>query len=297
MRVGDTFSGIGGFALAAGWMGWTHEWFSEVDPYASKVLAKNFPGVPNHGDITQIGIGRAVEPSPVDLICGGFPCQDISHAGKGAGITGQRSGLWKHLARLIDEQRPRWFVGENVSALRSRGLDVVLSDLCKIGYDAEWHCIPASAVGAPHQRDRIWIIAYPAGSVDGLVMGDSYRKRLHHHHLPASSTQRGGEAAPAGAVDPLHPSGGGGGGSAHVAHTHSRNGEVEWHAAGVGRWGQLGSAIPGSGPWASEPNVGRVAHGVPDRVDRLRCLGNSIVPQIAHSIFQAIAAAEGTEGA
>lgn len=158
MRIGDLFAGIGGFSLAAKWMGWETVWYSEIDPYACKVMEKNFPGVPNFGDITKIDGSKV---PPVDMLCGGFPCQDISGAGKGEGLDGKRSGLWSHFARLISEIQPRWVLVENVPALRSRGLDRVLKDLCEIGYDAEWHCIPAKAIGAPHQRDRIWILAYP----------------------------------------------------------------------------------------------------------------------------------------
>lgn len=165
MRVGSLFSGIGGFDLAAEWMGWRTAWFSEIEPYAASILAKHWPDTPNHGDITKI---RGAQVEPVDLLVGGFPCQDISLAGKGAGIEGERSGLWSHYARLIDELRPRWVVAENVSALKNRGLYRVLQDLHALGYDAEWHCIPASAVGAPHQRDRIWIVAYPHADDAGL---------------------------------------------------------------------------------------------------------------------------------
>lgn len=102
------------------------------------------------------------------MLCGGFPCQDISLAGKGAGIDGARSGLWSEFARLIGEFRPRYVCVENVSALLGRGLDRVLSDLAALGFDAEWDCIPASAVGAPHIRDRVWLIAYPHADSNGL---------------------------------------------------------------------------------------------------------------------------------
>lgn len=165
MRVGSLFAGIGGFDLAAERVGWEVAWQSEIDPYACKVLAKNFPLVPNLGDITTLDGTTA---PPVDLLCGGFPCQDISLAGKGAGITGSRSGLWTHYARLIDETAPRWAVIENVSALRSRGLDVVLGALDALGYDAEWHCLPAASVGAPHRRDRIWVVAHRRDAAHAL---------------------------------------------------------------------------------------------------------------------------------
>ena len=157
LTVGDLFSGIGGFSLGLERAGMKTAWFSEIDPYASAVLRKHWPDVPNHGDIRGIRAG-AVE--RVDLLCGGFPCQDISNAGKRAGIDGERSGLWSEYARVIGELRPRYVVVENVAALLGRGLERVLGDLAALGFDAEWHCIPASAVGAPHRRDRIWIVAH-----------------------------------------------------------------------------------------------------------------------------------------
>src|SRR5574343_193510 len=156
LTVGDLFSGIGGFSLGLERAGMRTRWFSEIDPYASAVLRKHWADVPNHGDIRNVRRG-AVE--PVDVLCGGFPCQDISNAGKRAGIDGERSGLWAEYARVIGELRPRYVIVENVSALLGRGLGRVLGDLAALGFDAEWHCIPASAVGAPHRRERICIVA------------------------------------------------------------------------------------------------------------------------------------------
>jgi len=157
MTVFDLFSGIGGFSLGLERAGFTTQYFCEIDPYCRGVLAKHWPHVPCFEDVRTV---RGVDLTPVDLLCGGFPCQDISLAGKGAGLSGERSGLWFEYARLIDEIRPRYVLIENVSALRSRGLDHVLGSLAALGYDAEWHCIPACAVGAPHRRDRVWIVAY-----------------------------------------------------------------------------------------------------------------------------------------
>ena len=163
LSVLDTFSGIGGFSYGLEMLcgGYKTVAFCEVDEYCRKVLAKHWPDVPCYGDIKEVTVERLREDGlmPIDLVCGGFPCQDISVAGKGAGIQGARSGLWAELCRLIGEIRPRWAVMENVSALLGRGLGTVLGDLAAIGYDAEWHCIPASCVGAPHHRDRIWIVA------------------------------------------------------------------------------------------------------------------------------------------
>jgi DNA (cytosine-5)-methyltransferase 1 len=159
MNVLDIFSGIGGFSLGLERAGMRTVAFCEIDPHARKVLRKHWPDVPVFDDVTTLSKDDVNE--QIDVIAGGFPCQDISTAGRGAGISGSRSGLWFQYHRLIDEIRPRYAIIENVSALRARGLEQVLWSLAEIGYDAEWHCIPASAIGAPHQRDRIWIVAYP----------------------------------------------------------------------------------------------------------------------------------------
>lgn len=164
MKHLDLFSGIGGFALAARRVGWQTVGFVENDEWCHRVLEKNFPGVPIHDDIkTYTGAAGSA-----DLITAGWPCQDLSTAGQGAGLDGERSGLFFELARVIGEVRPRVVVLENVSALLVRGFDRVLGELVTLGYDCEWHCIPAAAVGAPHLRDRIWIIAYADTVGDGL---------------------------------------------------------------------------------------------------------------------------------
>lgn len=162
MRVLDLFSGIGGFSLGLERAGMRTVAFAEIDPFCRRVLAKHWPGVPIYDDVRSVTADRLrADGIAADVVCGGFPCQDISVAGKGAGLAGERSGLWVEFARIVGEVRPRFAIVENVSALTARGLGTVLGDLAAIGYDAEWHCIPASAVGAPHRRDRIWIIAYP----------------------------------------------------------------------------------------------------------------------------------------
>ena len=155
-RVIDLFSGVGGFSLGLERTGgFQTVAFAEIDPYASRVLAKHWPDVPNIGDVCT------AEYPDADVIAAGFPCQDLSYAGKGAGITGQRSGLWREVMRAIRVVRPLYAVLENVEALLRRGLGKVLGDLAADGYDAEWDCIPASHVGAPHGRDRWWAVAYP----------------------------------------------------------------------------------------------------------------------------------------
>ena len=175
LKVLDLFSGIGGFSYGLEKTGlYETVAFCEWDKKCQAVLNKHWPSVPKFSDIANLiylegGIlhddldGLTVF-TKVDVITGGFPCQDISLAGKGAGIEGERSGYWKHYKRLIKDIQPKGVIIENVSALRNRGLDQVLQDLHEVGYDAEWHCIPASHCGAPHSRDRIWILAYCRGA-------------------------------------------------------------------------------------------------------------------------------------
>jgi DNA (cytosine-5)-methyltransferase 1 len=161
MKVLDLFSGIGGFSLGLERAGMETVAFCEIDKKCHKVLKKHWPDVPIFDDVSTLTKEKLDERSiTVDVICGGFPCQDLSVAGTGKGLEGSRSGLWFEYGRIISELRPRYVIVENVSALLNRGLDQVLGQLAQIGYDAEWHCIPASAVGAPHRRDRLWIVAY-----------------------------------------------------------------------------------------------------------------------------------------
>src|ERR1700730_2965674 len=159
MNARDRFWGIGGFSLGLERAGMRTVAFCEIDPFCRGVLAKHWPNVPCYDDIRTLTAARLRADGIVaDVICGGFPCQDISTAGKMVGMEGQRSGLWGEYARIISEVRPSYVIVENVAALLARGLDRVLGDLAALGFDAEWHCIPASAVGAPHRRDRVWII-------------------------------------------------------------------------------------------------------------------------------------------
>jgi DNA (cytosine-5)-methyltransferase 1 len=160
LRVLDLFSGIGGFSLGLERTGgFETVAFCEIDPFCRRVLAKHWPHVRQFEDVTKL---KGEDVGPVDVICGGFPCQDISLSGKGAGLDGERSGLWREFARLIGELRPDYVLVENVAALLGRGLGDVLGDLAALGYDAEWHCIPASYAGARQLRDRVWIMAHAA---------------------------------------------------------------------------------------------------------------------------------------
>lgn len=162
-RVLSLFAGIGGFDLGLERTGgFKTVAFCEIDPFCRRVLAKHWPGVPCYHDVRELtGARLKADGIDPDCIVGGFPCQDVSNAGKGAGLAGERSGLWREFARLIGELRPRFIIVENVAALLDRGLSEVLGSLASLGYDAEWHCISAAHVGAPHRRDRLWIIAYP----------------------------------------------------------------------------------------------------------------------------------------
>lgn len=173
LRVLDLFSGIGGFSLGLERTGgFETVAFCEIEEFPRRVLAKHWPKVPCYDDVRKLtGVRLANDGIYPDVICGGFPCQDISLAGAGAGIGGERSGLWKEYERLVSEIRPEFVIVENVAALLSRGLGDVLGGLAALGYNAEWHCIPASYVGARQLRDRLWLVAYPER--DG-IQGRSY---------------------------------------------------------------------------------------------------------------------------
>jgi DNA (cytosine-5)-methyltransferase 1 len=256
----DLFSGIGGFALGARWAGIEFEshYNSDIDNYANLVYSKHFPEAIQLGDITKI---RTEElPKNNLIISGGFPCQDISIEGKGEGIYGKRSGLWFEYWRIIRALRPRFAIMENVGAITFRGLDRVLGSLAEIGYDAEWQDIRASDIGAPHKRERIWIVAYPG--------------------LPESSgrdeVNKRGEGKKRGKSSSC---------GADVSDSASKGLQGQ---KSTWRDGRESGLLAKCCKWSAEPDVGRVANGVPRRVDRLKCLGNSIVPQIACFIFSRI---------
>jgi len=282
MRVLDLFSGIGGFSLGLERAGFETIAFCEIDPWCRKILAKHWPGVPIHDDITKLDGHRIT----ADVICGGFPCQDISVAGRGAGIKGERSGLWSEYARLIGEIRPSYAIIENVAALLHRGMGDVLGDLSALGYDAEWHCIPASAVGAPHRRDRVWIIAYP---------NCQQRRKI----TPFTGTDKGRKTAnDARSVrcDSANVANAVGNGSPKRLAGQDRSSKGQPRIAINGYYEKQRAAHrAGMGWWATEPDVGRMAHGIPRRVDRLRGLGNAVVPQIPELIGRAIKKAQGAK--
>jgi DNA (cytosine-5)-methyltransferase 1 len=321
LRVLDLFSGIGGFSLGLERAGMETVAFCEIDPFCRRVLAKHWPHVRQYDDVRALSAQQLeADGISVDVICGGFPCQDISLAGAGAGLEGARSGLWSEYRRLIEETRPRWVIIENVSALRSRGLDRVLREIAALGYDAEWHCIPASAVGAPHRRDRVWIIAWQRGGLaDADRLSSSIGREIGNVARAARTLesdgeqrQRSGYAANDSSAALAYPAG-----EPRGIPCQSENRREALEASGCRERAALsdadgagcsqpigtGQEIRRTGPsepsgshgfgwdfWLIEPDVGRVAHGVPQRVDRLRALGNSVVPQIPEIIGRAIMA-------
>jgi DNA (cytosine-5)-methyltransferase 1 len=250
LRVLDLFSGIGGFSLGLERTGgFETVAFCEIEPFCRARLAENFPDVPCYSDVRDLTAGQLARDGigPVDVITGGFPCQDISIAGRKAGIEGARSGLWSEIVRLAHELRPQFVLVENVANLLSGPSERpgawfgrVLGDLAEIGFDAEWECIPACAVGAHFVGERVWIVASPA-----------------------------------------------------------KAGGVRWEGCwsapvGADRWGRdefarlvrasIGHGIPAG-------SLGRISDGIPNRLDRLRALGNAVVPQIPELIGNAILAA------
>ena len=156
LTVGSLFAGIGGFDLGLERAGFEIRWQVEIDPFCRAVLAKHWPQVTRYEDVRTVGS----ELERVDVICGGFPCQDISFAGMGEGLAGARSGLWNDFIRLVCDVRPGWVIVENVAALVQRGIDTVLGDLARSRFDAEWACLSACSMGTPHVRRRLFIVAH-----------------------------------------------------------------------------------------------------------------------------------------
>jgi DNA (cytosine-5)-methyltransferase 1 len=312
LRVLDLFSGIGGFSLGlerAG--GFETIAFCEIEPYCRAVLKKHWPDVPCYDDVRTLTADRlAADGIAVDVICGGFPCQDVSFAGKRAGLEGARSGLWSEYARLIGDLRPRFVVVENVPGLLSLGMGTVLGDLSTLGYDAVWDCVPASAVGAPHQRDRAWIVAY-SGRGGFQSHGDAGRLSK-----PASATEGEGDqrqrlrAIVGCCREVVADTDVVSGNACRTGNAGKGEGRRDARGSGqrqdlVANAGCEPAQVPASGGdaaievsarsdwWRSEPDVGRVAHGISSRVDRLRSIGNAVVPQIPELIGKAIMQAEG----
>ena len=254
LRVLDLFSGIGGFSLGLERTGgFETVAFCEIEPFPRRVLAKHWPEVPCYDDVLTLTKDRlsADGISGIDIITGGFPCQDISVAGHGIGIEGDRSGLWSEIARLVGELRPRFLIVENSSALLSRGLGKVLGDLAEIGYDAEWECIPAATVGAPHIRDRIWLLAYPGQELRHDVRGTVGHSDVFPRRDNGTAAEWGEDRELAPLVPGVHP------GAA-----------ADW--------------------WLHQSGVDRTANGLPGQLDRIAACGNAVVPPIPELIGHAI---------
>ncbi len=270
------FAGAGGGILGGKLLGWRTVCAVEFDRYARSVLMAR----QNDGCLGSFPIWddvRTFDGKPwrgiVDVVSGGFPCQDISTAGKGAGIIGERSGLWKEFARIIGEVGPRFVLVENSPALTSRGLGTVLGDLASLGYNAKWGVLGAHHVGAPHKRDRIWIVANSA--------------KLHRNEcFYYSGISVGGKQIPEFRN---------GGWTKNVANTDKIGcGQVEQSIA-YGKVGEKAASETEHGFfatrgtwWSPEPRLGRVANGVADRVDRLRAIGNGQVPAVVELAWEAL---------
>ena len=290
----DLFSGIGGFALACRWAGVETIGFAEIDDYASRVLAKNFPGVPNYGDVRNVP-GSAT----AWLVTGGFPCQPFSVAGKQGGASDDR-WLWPEMAGVVKRTRPAWVLAENVPGIIRMELDTVLADLERLKYTAWPVVVPACAVDAPHRRERVWIVAYDDG-------GRSKWARTNSNESDAGANRRhnigrcGAAVADAESAairpglcqdEPGRERGrrsGDGGGTVDVSH--SDNAGRPQQRQQIASQSQH-AAAECCCRWEPEPDVGRVAHGIPNRVDRLKGLGNAIVPQVAYQLIQMMIAAE-----
>lgn len=314
MNVGSLFSGIGGIELGFKRAGIKTKWFIEKDEYCQKILRKNFPKVPIYEDIEKINFS---ELEKVEILTGGFPCQDISYAGKGEGIEGKRSGLWQYYYQAIGILRPEYIFIENVPALLKRGLNVVLADLATCGYNAEWDCIPAVAVGAPHRRDRIFIFAY-TNSDRCKRENISKKQKRADMFVPPRSSKTFSNTKSTGKMPEKQQGQGNvvikngrnvsdpvGNGCREMSKRQSNTGctkgtkkivqgkvsdsdceglENGVFGSGAQRTLTRYNSIEGRKQWEVEPELGRVAHGVSNRVDRLRCLGNAVVPQIAELI-------------
>ena len=283
LTVGSLFSGIGGLDLGLERAGMEVIWQSEIDPYGCRVLKKHWPEVVNHGNIKEINWGDVVRP---DIICGGYPCQPFSTAGKRNGTDDPRH-LWPWVREAISELRPKYAILENVRGHVSLGLNVVLGEMASIGYDAEWRLISAASVGANHRRDRIVIVAYPNSShpangreckalqsSDKSWANDGNGSGSNPWQISLGSSRQTAE---------------------NLADTYNSGNRTpqfetvkDWQEIEQRRqifsFAKSGRFCGIPNWWKVEPDVGRVAHGVPSRVDRLRGLGNAVVPQVAELI-------------
>ena len=276
----DLFSGIGGFSLgleATG--GFETKAFCDIEKYPRQVLQKHWPHVKQYEDIKELNYERlkADGIDSIDIITGGYPCQPFSIAGRQKGEQDPRH-LWPEYFRLVKELRPTWVIGENVSGHIKLGLDTVIEDLESEDYSVRPFSISASSIGANHQRERIWILAHsrrsqwPRAELRGENENETRQENANQFERSSSTSE----------VD--------------VADTNDERLQRQWQSRNqfTPRFNssressEEGQRTVGQGWWESEPNMGRVAHGIPKRVDRLKSLGNSLVPQIPYYIGKTI---------
>ncbi len=293
------FAGAGGGILGGKLLGWRTVCAVERDAYAAQVLAQRqndgiLEAFPIWSDVCSFDGTRWR--GIVDIVSGGFPCQDISAAGKGAGITGERSGLWKEMARIIGEVMPRYAFVENSPMLTTRGLGTVLRDLAEMGFDAEWGVLSAADVGANHQRERIWVLAKQRNifshaehdrngwgqqlteSIEKEIAGMAHARCKHGGERNATRLATNSQKRTACAIHNQSSSEG------FLRNANSQDVERQRQIAFRAKQ-KFGNISDASG-WQIEPNVGRVAHGVADRVDRLKAIGNGQVPLCAATAFE-----------
>ena len=282
------FAGAGGGILGGKLLGWRTVCAVEWEAYAASVLCARqndgaLPAFPIWDDVRTFD-GRPWR-GIVDVVSGGFPCQDISAAGKGAGIEGERSGMWTEMARIIGEVRPAYAFVENSPMLTSRGLGRVLGDLAALGYDARWGVLGAVDAGAPHKRDRIWIVAH-ADLHEHRANGRPQNKAsaVSRNSRQAGCTGRTGRASDDAKV--LADSNGAG----LEGRKHRAGADAQGWQEPHGSASQRGGMADAGGWWATEPDLGRVAHGVAARVDRLKAIGNGQVPAVAALAWEMLTA-------
>ncbi len=273
MKHGSLFNGIGGFQLAASWLGWENVFHSEVDKFCNAIIAKRFPQSISYGDIKTIDF--TIHRNTIDILTGGFPCQPFSIAGKREGQKDERY-LWPEMFRAIREIRPSWIVAENVYGIINQSGGMVFEQVCidleNEGYEVWPFVIPACGVGAWHRRNRIWIIAYSnnisierkSGKNEGKSQVEKLQKwnKIQFFNKP---------------VD-LLPA---------VANSNGQRFQEQCGESTIYE-GKRWQEPKRSDWWETEPGLDRLVNGFPGRVDRLKALGNAIVPQVAYQIFKAI---------
>ena len=319
LRMLDLFAGIGGFSYAGEKLvgGYETVAFCEYDEHAQKVLRKHWPDTEIIGDIRELADDAERFRGSVDIVCGGYPCQPFSLAGVRRGDKDDRH-LWPEMLRVIEAVRPRWVIGENVAGHITMGLDTVLSDLEGAGYSSRCYVIPAVAADAPHRRDRCWIVANSSGlrcntggaeqSLQGSGTSGEARWEIdgRSQTLAHTGCQRQGAevsrsdgqsidgAAQGQRTEARDRFADGGDTMADADSQRGRGGDAQRQdAEAVGQSPRHQRQYAGGmEAWLPEPELGRVANGIPGRVHRLKQLGNSIVPQVAARILYSIKLAE-----